>query len=215
MPNPDQTLAGYGEVTHFLMRLSAGDQKAEDRVIALLYNDLRRLAKHYLAKERRDHTLQATALVHEAYLRMTRRTGVTWQNRGHFFATAAREMRHVLVDHARRVTAVKRGGTKISLESALICAEQSAELLLLHEALDRLAACDARQAQVVEMRFFGGLSIEEIATALGISERTVKRDWNMARAWLYGELTKAPLRQDVPRLTETAECKPTERVLPE
>jgi RNA polymerase sigma factor (TIGR02999 family) len=209
--NPDQILkVGHGEVTRLLMRLSAGDEKAEDRVIALLYNDLRRLAKHYLAMERRDHTLQATALVHEAYLRMTKRIGVTWQNRGHFFATAAREMRRVLVDHARRVKAVKRAGTKIPLESALMSAEQSAELLLLHEALDRLGEWDARQAQVVEMRFFGGLSLEEIATALRICERTVKRDWNLARAWLHGELTKAPLPLDAPSLTGTAECRPSE-----
>jgi len=180
-----------GEITHLLIGLSSGDAKAEDQVIALLYKDLRRLAKHYLANERRDHTLQATALVHEAYVRMTKRTGVTWQNRRHFFATAAREMRCVLVDHARRFNAVKRAGTKVSLESALVCAEQSAELLLLHEALDRLATWDARQAQIVEMRFFGGLSLEEIATALGVCVRTVKRDWNLARAWLYGELTKA------------------------
>jgi RNA polymerase sigma-70 factor (ECF subfamily) len=181
-----------GEITQLLIGLSSGDRDAEDQVIAVLYKDLRRLAKHYLANERRDHTLQATALVHEAYVRMTKRTGVIWQNRGHFFATAAREMRRILVDHARRGNAVKRAGTKVCLESALVCAEQSAEVLLLHEALDRLATWDARPAQIVEMRFFGGLSLEEIATALGISVRTVKRDWNLARAWLYGELTKSP-----------------------
>ena len=191
-----------GEITHLLIGLSSGDRSAEDQVITLLYRDLRRLAKHYLANERRDHTLQATALVHEAYVRMTRRTGVAWQNRKHFFATAAREMRRVLVDHARRVNAAKRAGIKVSLESALACVEKSAELLLLHEALDRLATWDARQAQIVEMRFFGGLSLEEIATALGICVRTVKRDWNLARAWLYGELTKPVPHEDITRVAK-------------
>jgi RNA polymerase sigma-70 factor (ECF subfamily) len=180
-----------GEITHLLTALSSGDRDAHNRVIPFVYKDLRRLAKHYLANERHDHTLQATALVHEAYVRMVRQAG-TFQNRQHFFATVAREMRHVLVDHARRVNAVKRAGIKVSLESALVGAEQSAEVLLLHEALDRLETWDRRQAQIVEMRFFGGLSLEEIATALGVSVRTVKRDWNLARAWLYGELTKAP-----------------------
>ena len=192
-----------GEITQLLHALSSGDQSAEDQVIVLLYKDLRRLAKYYLASERRDHTLQPTALVHEAYVRITRKTGVPWQNRGHFFAMAAREMRYVPVDHARRVNAVKRAGTKVSLESALAYdAEQSAELLLVHEALDRLATWDARQAKIVEMRFFGGLSLEEIATALGISIRTVKRDWNSARAWLYTELTKAMSHDDTESAAE-------------
>jgi RNA polymerase sigma factor (TIGR02999 family) len=185
-----QILSTKGEITHLLMGLSAGDTRAEDQIITFLYKDLRRLAKHYLANERRDHTLQATALVHEAYIRITGRTGITWQNRRHFFATAAREMRRVLIDHARHVG--KRPRVKVSLdESALICAEQPAELLVIDEALDRLAKWDSRQAQVVEMRFFAGLSLKQIATALDVCDRTVKRDWEMARAWLYGELTKS------------------------
>ena len=195
MPKVDE-----GEITHLLTGLSSGDPSAANRAIPLLYKDLRRLARRYLANERPDHTLQATALVHEAYVRITKQTGVVWQNRGHFFASFAREMRHVLVDHARCVNAVKRAGTKISLESALVCLEQSAELLLVHESLDRLATWDARQAQIVEMRFFGGLSLEEIATALGISVRTVKRDWNVARAWLYAELRKAPPHEESPAI---------------
>jgi RNA polymerase sigma factor (TIGR02999 family) len=198
MSNQDKILEFRdGELTHLLNGLSSGDRKAEDQVIALLHKDLRRLAKHYMANEREDHTLQATAVVNEAYMRMTRWTGVTWQNRRHFFAAAAREMRRVLVDYARRRNAEKRPRNKVSLESAAsLCAEQSsAELLLLHEALDRLATWDARQAQIVEMRFFAGLSLEEIATALEVHVRTVKRDWNLARAWLYGEMTKASLQQ--------------------
>jgi RNA polymerase sigma-70 factor (ECF subfamily) len=179
-----------GEITRLLKGLSAGDQAAENQVIALLYKDLRKLARHYLGNERRDHTLQPTALVHEAYVRMTRKSGIEWQNRGHFFAAAAREMRRVLIDHARRNKAVKRAIPRIPLESVLVSAEESAELLLLHESLNRLATWDARQAQIVEMRFFSGLALEEIASALGISVRTVKRDWNVARAWLYAELTK-------------------------
>jgi RNA polymerase sigma factor (TIGR02999 family) len=192
MSNQDGRQEGrVGEITRLLVGLSSGDQAAGHQVITLLYKDLRRLARYYWAKERRDHTLQPTALVHEAYVRMSRKTGVKWQNRGHFFAAAAREMRRILIDHARRANAVKRAAPKVSLKSALVSPEESADLLLLHESLNRLATWDARQAQIVEMRFFGGLSIEEIAVALEVSVRTVKRDWNVARAWLYAELTKA------------------------
>jgi len=180
------------EITQLLSRLSAGDRAVEEQVVALVYKDLRRLAKYYLAQERRDHTLQATALVHEAYMRISQQNGVQWQSRAHFFAVAARAMRRVLIDHARGVKAVKRGGHKISLESALLCSdEQSVELLALDEALSRLATWDPRQAQVVEMKFFAGLSVEEIAQVLNVGVRTVKRDWNLARAWLYGELTNS------------------------
>jgi RNA polymerase sigma-70 factor (ECF subfamily) len=185
------------EITQLLSRLSAGDQGAEEKLVALVYKDLRRLARHYLAAERRDHTLQATALVHEAYLRINKQTDFQWQNRSHFFAVAARAMRRVLVDHARGVKAVKREGQKISLESALLCSEERpAEILALDEALDRLASFDARQARIVEMKFFAGLSVEEIAQILNISVRTVKRDWNLARAWLYGQLTENAKQED-------------------
>jgi RNA polymerase sigma-70 factor (ECF subfamily) len=180
-----------GEITQLLSRLSAGDYKAEEQVLALVYKDLRRLARHYLAAERRDHTLQATALVHEAYLRINKQAGFQWKDRSHFFAIAARAMRRVLVDHARGVKAVKRGGMKLSLETAeLSSEEQCADMLALNESLDRLALLDSQQARIVEMKFFGGLTAEEIAQILNISVRTVKRDWNHARAWLYGELTK-------------------------
>jgi RNA polymerase sigma-70 factor (ECF subfamily) len=191
--------ATASEITQLLSRLAGGDREAEERILALVYKDLRRLAKYYLAAERRDHTLQATALVHEAYLRMNRQTGFQWQNRSHFIAVAARAMRRVLVDHARRVKAVKREGMKISLESALVSSEeQSAEMLALDEALNRLALLDSRQAQIVEMKFFGGLSVEEIAQILNVSVRTVKRDWNLARAWLYGELTQSANEHERP-----------------
>jgi RNA polymerase sigma factor (TIGR02999 family) len=180
-----------GEITHLLSRLAAGDHSAEAEVFALVYPNLRRLAKRYLAAERRDHTLQATALVHEAYLKLTSHMEIEWQNRAQFFAVAARAMRRILVDHARGVKAAKRGGLKISLESVLtFVPEQSAELLALNEALDRLAGWDARQAQVVELKFFGGMSVEEIAEILSIAPRTVKMDWQLARAWLHGQLTR-------------------------
>jgi RNA polymerase sigma factor (TIGR02999 family) len=177
------------EITELLTRLSAGDKDAEAKVLALVYKDLRRLARHYLAAERRDHTLQATALVHEAYLRINKQSEFHWENRSHFFAVAARAMRRVLVDHARRVKAGKREQVKVSLETALVYSPgKPGELIALDEALDRLAGLDARQARIVEMKFFGGLSMEEIAENLDISVRTVKRDWTFARAWLYGEL---------------------------
>jgi RNA polymerase sigma factor (TIGR02999 family) len=180
------------EITRLLSRLSAGDRAVADELVAIIYKDLRRLAKHYLAQERRDHTLQPTALVHEAYMRIVQQNSVQWQNPAHFFAIAARAMRRVLIDHARGAKATKRGGTKISLESALLYSDnQCVELLALDEALTRLAQWDPRQAEIVEMKFFAGLSVEQIAQALDVSVRTVKRDWNLARAWLYGELTNS------------------------
>jgi RNA polymerase sigma-70 factor (ECF subfamily) len=179
------------ELTELLSKLSVDDREAQHEVFELVYKDLRHLARRYLRSERQDHTLQATALVHEAYLRIFQKSRVKLQNRIHFFAVASRAMRHVLVDHARGLRAVKRGGVKVSLDFAAVSTpEQSADLLALDRALRRLATWDPRQAQVVEMRFFGGLSIEEVAAVLNVSQRTVKRDWNLARAWLYGELTK-------------------------
>jgi len=181
-----------GEITILLNERWAGDPTADAKLIAHLYKHLRRLANYYLANERRDHTLQPTALVHEAYVRLSKRPGITWRNREHFFAVAARQMRRILVDYARYSKASKRPGIKIPLELAAVSVEQPAsDVLNLHEALNRLASWDPRQAQIVEMRFFGGLSHEEIATALRLSVRTVKRDWNLARVWLYAELTKA------------------------
>jgi RNA polymerase sigma-70 factor, ECF subfamily len=179
-----------GEVTQLLARLAGGDRCAEDELLPIVYEQLRALAAHFLRSERRDHTLQATALVHEAYLRLIGGGQVSWQNRAHFFAIAARTMRRVLVDHARGINAGKRRGIKVSLDSALVFSEdQSGELLDLDRALDRLAEWDPRQARVVELRFFAGLSEEEAAEVLGVSQRTVKRDWQMAKAWLYGQLS--------------------------
>jgi len=177
------------DITGLLLKIAQGDATAEERVLRLLYRDLRRLARHHLQRERSDHTLQATALVHEAYLRIRKIDNVEWQNRSHFISVASRAMRRVLVDHARGIRAGKREGKKVELESALVYSDdQSEQLLALDEALDRLAIWDARQARVVEMHFFGGLQFEEIADLLEVSVRTVKRDWSMARAWLYGEL---------------------------
>jgi RNA polymerase sigma-70 factor (ECF subfamily) len=181
-----------GEITQLLKQLSHGNREAEGRLIPLVYDRLRRLAARYMRRERRDHTLQPTALVHEAYLKLIDQRSVSWQSRAHFYCIASRMMRRVLVDHARDAKAWKRdGGCKIPLEPSFIYSEEKpAELLAIDEALHRLAQVDSRQAQVVELRFFGGCSEEEIGKILGISARTVKRDWSVARAWLYAELNK-------------------------
>ncbi len=181
-----------GEVTQLLVQLRAGHRDAEAQLIPLVYNELRRLAAHYLRAERPDHTLQPTALVHEAYIRLTRLQEVDWQSRTHFFATAATVMRRILVDHARAHRADKREGFReaVSLEEALLVSPaRSAQLIALDEALDRLAKLDARRSKIVELRFFGGLGEEETAQVLGVSARTVKRDWRVAKAWLYNELS--------------------------
>jgi RNA polymerase sigma factor (TIGR02999 family) len=184
--------AGPGEITALLARVSGGDAEAQSRLAPLVYGELRRLAAHYMRRERPDHTLQPTAVVHEAYIRLVQQKDANWQGRAHFFAIASRMMRNILVDHARNANAGKRGGRchKVPLDAALVYAEdQSDQLLMVNEALDRLAQWDPRQCRIVEMRFFGGLSNEEVAEVLGISARTVKREWSVARAWLYGELT--------------------------
>lgn len=177
------------EITRLLARASHGDRSAEEELYPIVYTEMRKMASFLLRRERPDHTLQPTALVHEVYLRLTGERSIEWENRKHFFAVAARTMRRILVDHARKSNAVKRKGMRVTLESALAYSdEQAGELLELDEALERLAGWDPRQSQVVELRFFGGLSDEETARVLGISTRTVKRDWSMARAWLYGQL---------------------------
>jgi RNA polymerase sigma-70 factor (ECF subfamily) len=181
----------HGEVTQLLVEIRAGNRAAEVKLIPLVYAELRRLAAHYLRGERPDHTLQPTALVHEAYLRLTKLREVDWQSRSHFFATAATLMRRILVDHARAQQANKREGFReaISLEEALIVSPaRSSQLIALDDALDRLAKLDGRKSKIVELRFFGGLSEEETGAALGISARTVKRDWRVAKAWLYNEV---------------------------
>jgi RNA polymerase sigma-70 factor (ECF subfamily) len=180
-----------GEVTRLLFELRQGDRDAEARLIPLVYRELRSLAARYLRAERVGHTLQPTALVHEAYLRLTAMKSVNWQDRCHFFAVAAQVMRRILVDHARARQAVKRGRSyaPIQLDDSLLAADQkSNELIALDDALNRLAVHDPRQSKIVELRFFGGLSEEETAVVLGISERTVKRDWRVAKAWLYNQV---------------------------
>jgi RNA polymerase sigma factor (TIGR02999 family) len=178
-------------ITHLLHEWSAGDQRALDELTPLVYEELRRQAARYLRRERRGHTLQTTELIHEAYLRLVDARDVHWQGRTHFFAIAANLMRRILVDHARRRDAGKRGGSqvRVPLDAAeAVAVETGVDLLAVDEALDRLAALNEQQARVVELRFFSGLSIEETAEALGVSPRTVTRDWAVARAWLQREI---------------------------
>jgi RNA polymerase sigma factor (TIGR02999 family) len=180
------------EITQLLAEWSEGNQAALDRLYPLVYNELRRLAHGYLRRERKGHTLQTTALINEAYLRLVDQKHVHWANRSHFFGISAQIMRRILIDHARRYNYSKRGGgaQRISLdEGAVVAKPRARELLLLDEALNSLATIDPRRSQVVELRYFGGLNNEEIAEVLKISENTVMRDWNMARAWLYQELS--------------------------
>ncbi|HEV3198914.1 MAG TPA: sigma-70 family RNA polymerase sigma factor [Bryobacteraceae bacterium] len=182
--------ASPGEVTRLLIAMQDGQRDAEPRLLTLVYDELRKLAASYLRRERPDHTLQATALVHEAYLRLADQHA-TWQNRAHFFGVAAQVMRRILVDHARACHAGKRGSgqAKISLDEALVLSHaESQELLDLDEALSRLAEFDGRLARVVELRFFAGLSVQETAEVVGCATRTVNRDWRTAQAWLRREL---------------------------
>jgi len=181
-----------GEVTRLLNELRNGDRTAEVKLMPLVYDELRRRAAHYMQGERRDHTLQPTALVHEAYLRLVEQREVP-ENRTHFLAVAAQLMRRILVDHARARQADKRPAPeqRISLDKALIFSEdRSSEFLALHEALERLAQWDPRQSRIVELRYFGGLSVEETAQVVGLSGTQVKREWSHAKAWLRGELAK-------------------------
>jgi RNA polymerase sigma-70 factor (ECF subfamily) len=180
-----------GDVTQLLIALRAGDRSAENQLISIVYRELKHLAAFYLGKERPDHTLQPTALVHEAYIRLTKLQDVDWESRAHFFAMAAKTMRRILVDHARAQSANKREAlhNAVSLDEVLIASVgRATEVIALDDALERLAQLDPRQSKVVELRFFGGLSEAEIGRALSVSERTVKRDWRLAKAWLYKEL---------------------------
>lgn len=179
-------------VTRMLVDWSEGDREAPNRLMPLVYEELRQLARQYLQRERPDHTLQATGLVHEAYLRLVDQSTTTWQNRAHFFGVAAQVMRRILVDYARSHRADKRGGgwDKLEFDEALApSAERSVDLVALDDALKDLLALDSRQSQIVELRFFGGLTNEEVAEVLDISPRTVKREWRMAKAWLRREMT--------------------------
>jgi RNA polymerase sigma-70 factor (ECF subfamily) len=180
------------EITELLAEWSDGNQAALDKLYPLVYDELHRLAKRHMRRERKGHTLQTTALINEAYVRLVDQKQVHWENRAHFFAISARIMRRILIDHARRYAYAKRGGgaQKVSLEEAAPLANGPArEMLLLDEALKSLAKLDQRRSEVVELRYFGGLSNEEISEVLKISPNTVTRDWNMARAWLYKELS--------------------------
>jgi RNA polymerase sigma-70 factor, ECF subfamily len=188
------------DVTQLLLDWSKGNQGASDKLMPLVYDELRRVAQNYLRHERPDHTLQATALVHEAYLKLVDQTNVDWRNRAHFFGLASQMMRHILVDHARRHQAAKRGGPgqRLTLVEAVSFPEQKAfDLVALDEALTSLAQLDSQQSGIVEMRFFGGLTIEETATALSLSVATVKREWRVAKAWLLRELTQETAMSDV------------------
>ncbi len=178
-------------VTELLVHWSRGDDAALAELTPLVYEELRRVAHHYLSGQRRDQTLQTTALVNEAYLRLADQTNPRWQNRAHFFAVAARAMRQILVSYARTQQAQKRGGgaLKVDLdEAALVSPGKSKEIVDLHEALEQLSELDSRKAQVVELKYFGGLNYDEIAEALKISRITARRDWEFAKLWLYTEL---------------------------
>jgi RNA polymerase sigma factor (TIGR02999 family) len=181
------------DITRLLVRWSSGDREALDALTPLVYNELRRLAKVYLRRERPDHTLDGTALVHEAYMKLVGQNNVEWHNRNQFFAIASSLIRRILVDHARARIAEKRGGAglKLSLDEAIMAPEQKdLDLIALNDALKALADTDAQQGRIVELRYFGGLTIEETAEVLEISPATVKRDWMVAKAFLRREMTR-------------------------
>lgn len=180
------------QVTGLLVDWGNGDKAALDKLMPLVYDELRRLARYYIRRERAGQTLQTTALVNEAYLRLVDQRNVRWQNRAHFFAIAAQLMRRILVDKARKRYNAKRGGNlrKVSLDGvAVLSGERDADLIALDEALIDLEAMDSRKSKIVELRFFGGLNIEEAAEALSISPATVQREWSVAKAWLYREIS--------------------------
>lgn len=179
------------EVTALLVEVAKGNRAAQDQLVPLVYGELKRLARAYMRRERDDHTLQTTALVHEAYLKLVRNQAPDWQGRSHFFGIAAQLMRQILIDHARGRLRRKRSGAAVVLplnEALTFSPEHSEELVRLDEALERLSKLDARQSQIVELRFFGGLSVEDTAKYLGVSPKTVKRDWAVAKVWLHREL---------------------------
>lgn len=180
-------------ISKLLADWSQGNEEAREALIPMVYDELRRIARRHLFHERPDHTLQSAALVNEAYLRLVRQDAPQWQDRAHFLAVAAQLMRHILVDHARARMTAKRGGgaPRLSLDAELIPVQkQEIDLVALDDALNKLAALDAQQSRLIELRFFGGLSIEETAVVLGVSPATVKREWATARAWLQREMKK-------------------------
>jgi RNA polymerase sigma factor (TIGR02999 family) len=182
-----------GEVTQLLLAWRQGDRNALDRLIPLVYAELHRMAERYLRRERLGHTLQPTAIVNEAYLRLIGRQGADWQNRAHFFAVASQSMRRILVEHARRRDAKKRGGegTRYLLDTVVMTEPREVDLIALDDALVKLAALNSEQGRVVELRFFGGLTEEETAEVLSVSATTVKRKWRAAKSFLYRELSNS------------------------
>ena len=185
------------EITQLLLSWSKGDKAALDQLVPLVYPELRRLAQRYMRRENSAHTLQTSALINEAYLRIVDQQEVEWQDRAHFFAVAAQVMRHILIDHARRHRYAKRGAGARHVpldETAIISQERATEFLALDDALTRLAAIDARKSQIVELRFFGGLTVEEIAEVMKLSPITIKREWRSAKAWLHSEIAGSDRR---------------------
>ena len=188
MPSPPRQ-----EVTQLLGEWSGGDERALEKLVPLMQPELHRLAHHYMSRERAGHTLQTTAILNEAYLRLVGDTQPSWQNRAHFLAAAAQLMRRIMVDHARKRYSLKRGGAAVRVtldEAAWVTESRSEELLALDEVLEQLTAQDPRKSQIVELRYFGGLTVEETAEFLKLSPRTVEREWTMAKAWLYRALTE-------------------------
>lgn len=182
-----------GQVTALLIQWSRGDSAAREALIPIVYDELRRVARHCLASQPRNQTMQSTALVHEAYLRLVGRTSVHWENRVHFFAVAAQLMRRILVDHARKRAAVKRGANPLMLaldEAIMLPQKRELDLVALDDALNALAVMDERQSRIVELRFFGGLSIEDTSQLLDLSPATVKREWATARTWLFSQMAQ-------------------------
>jgi RNA polymerase sigma-70 factor, ECF subfamily len=182
------------EITQLLMNWSQGDRAALDQLVPLVYPELRRLAKRRMDRESPAHTLQTSALINEAYLKLVDQQNVKWENRAHFFAVAAQVMRHILVDHARTRNYAKRGGGALKLpldEAAAFTAQRAGQLIALDDALRDLAGLDERKSQIIELRFFGGLSLEETAEVMKISPSTVQREWRAAKAWLHHTMSKA------------------------
>ena len=198
--------ASRGTITHLLLQWGQGNRSALDKLIPLVYRELHRLARHYLRRQSPDHTLQTSALINEAYLRLIDHKNMAWQNRAHFYGVAAQAMRRILVDYARNRHAAKRGGgaVEVSLDQATVAREQAAELIALDDALKDLAAISPRKSQIVELRYFGGLSVEETAEVLGISTATVVREWRSAKRLLLRALANTEsIESDDTRATET------------
>jgi RNA polymerase sigma factor (TIGR02999 family) len=186
-------MRGPSEVSRLLREWSLGDRAAFDELMPLVYEELRRIARRQWRRQRAGQTLDATALIHEAYLRLADQSEVYWQNRAHFFGVAATAMRHIVVDHARTRRAAKRGGAarRVPLDAVSVAIERPVDVVALDDALQGLAALDQRKSQVVELKYFGGLAVREIAEVLHVSEETVARDWRLARTWLLRELSKS------------------------